>query len=154
MHIYIYVYMYIYIYTYRYIHTYVYILADSIWMSINLQWFINACTRRCAYVRLHIFSLTAHVQAWGTVGKLRVRGRGAHRSISCGCHLLRFLVSCLRLPSTRFCGILFPFTNIFTCTANPIWSDIFESSCKAQRPKLERLFCHVSLRKGFRSFSF
>ena len=85
-------------------------------MSINLKRFIPACTCRRAYMRLHIFSLTAHVQAWGSVEKLRVRGRGAHRSISCGCHLSRFLVCCLRLPSTRFCGILSTFTYIFICT--------------------------------------
>jgi len=34
-----------------------------------------------------------------------------------------------------------------TNTANPIWDDIFKSSFKAQRPKLERVF---SLKRGKR----
>jgi len=36
---------------------------------------------------------------------------------------------------------------VYRCTANPIWSDISESSFKAQSSKLERLF---SLKRGKR----
>ena len=37
---------------------------------------------------------------------------------------------------------------IHSCTANPTWGDIFESS------KLERLFCHVSVKRDVRALSF
>jgi len=40
------------------------------------------------------------------------------------------------------------------CTADPIWGDIFEYSFKAQSSELERLFCHVSVKRDVRAFGF
>ena len=37
---------------------------------------------------------------------------------------------------------------------NPTWVDIFESSFKAQSSKLERLFCHVSVKRDVLALSF
>ena len=39
-------------------------------------------------------------------------------------------------------------------TANPTWGDIFECCFKAQSSKLERLFCHVSVKRDVRALSF
>jgi len=40
------------------------------------------------------------------------------------------------------------------CTANPTWGDISECCCQAQSPKLERLFCYVSVKRDIRALSF
>ena len=42
---------------------------------------------------------------------------------------------------------------IFICTANPTWGDIFECCFKAQSSKLQRLFCHVSVKRDVRALS-
>ena len=39
-------------------------------------------------------------------------------------------------------------------TANPTWGDIFECGFKAQSSKLQRLFCHVSVKRNVRTLSF
>jgi len=54
------------------------------------------------------------------------------------------------------------FTNIYIidleatayCTANPTWGDIFESSFKAQRSKLEFLFSPKRGKRNARALSF
>jgi len=40
------------------------------------------------------------------------------------------------------------------CTANPTWGDIFECCFKAQSSKLERLFCHISVKRDVGALSF
>jgi len=39
-------------------------------------------------------------------------------------------------------------------TADPTWGDNFESCFKGQSSKLERLFCHVSVKRDIRALSF
>jgi len=39
-------------------------------------------------------------------------------------------------------------------TADPTWGDIFECCFKAQSSELERLFCHVSVKRDVRALSF
>ena len=55
---------------------------------------------------------------------------------------------------------LFIYIYIYTCiyiyryTADPTWDDILESCFKAESSKLERHFCHVSVKKDVGALSF
>jgi len=46
------------------------------------------------------------------------------------------------------------YESIFDCTADPTLGDIFECCFKTQSSKLERLFCHVSVKRDVRALSF
>jgi len=57
---------------------------------------------------------------------------------------------CMQLPLQH----KYTHTHMYRYTANPTWGDIFECSFKAQSSKLERLFCHVSVKRDVRALSF
>ena len=46
------------------------------------------------------------------------------------------------------------YMHIYINTADPTWFQIFECCFKAQSPKLEHLFCYVSVKRDLRVFSF
>jgi len=135
-------------------------------VSVRLAIYVRICACMCAHVtgasdNVQPQVVRSHVTLFQTISLSVLHTRGTHTHTQIYIYIYWSLWFTARVYVTNLSRAsyvsridLIDKQCTCQCTANPTWGNIFECCFKTQSSKLERRFCHVSVKKNVWAFSF